>query len=110
MEPLVFVYYLCNTKKHVQVGGLNGEKDVEALRKKLNCSELRVTLRCKHVIIFVMITGFGSLCIGNVHGLGMSDTSKYYRLVLYLCFFSLRKHHSYSCELIGDHSICLFVL
>ena len=105
----LFIIYVIR-KKHVQVGGLNGEKDVEALRKKLNCSALRVTLRCKHVIIFVMITGFGSLCIGNVHGLGMSDTSKYYRLVLYLCFFSLRKHHSYSCELIGDHSICLFVL
>jgi len=43
VEPLVFVYYLCNTKKHVQVGGLNGEKDVEALRKKLNCSELSYT-------------------------------------------------------------------
>ena len=63
MEPLVFVYYLCDTKKHVQTGGYNGEKDVEALSKKLNCSALRVTLYWKHVIIFVMIPGFGSLCI-----------------------------------------------
>jgi len=49
VEPLVFVYYLCNTKKHVQVGGLNGEKDVEALTKKLNCS----AFGCTHAIILL---------------------------------------------------------
>ena len=66
MEPLVFVYYLCDTKKNVQGGDYNREKDVEAMSKKLNYLALGVRLRRTHTIIFVMITGFGPLFIYGI--------------------------------------------
>ena len=72
MEPLVFVYYLCDTKKNVQGGDYNREKDVEVLREKLNCSAHRVTLRCKHITIFVNDNKLWiPMYIRNVHELGI---------------------------------------
>ena len=53
VESSFFVYDFCDATKHVQDGGYNREKDVEALRKKLNCLAFGVMIRCTHVIFFL---------------------------------------------------------
>jgi len=75
VEPSFFVYDFCDATKHVQGGGYNRDKDVEALRKKLNCLAFGVIICCTHVIFFLMIT-----C--------RYDTPKYYRLAISLVFHS----------------------
>ena len=105
VESSFFVYDFCDATKHVQDGGYNREKDVEALRKKLNCLAFGVIIHSTHANYFCY-DNLAYMIHQNIRYLCLSldfAICKEWKSVL--C--TLAKHQSYLCEVIVDHIIII---